>query len=831
MATVREFLNALRKFNEKVLSTLREVNGAIVAFWKQLLAARISIFCILAGLAVLRLDAGQAVVLAFVADVQGKLGSGIDQPDLFAILGAVINSRQALVFVFACVWSGLNAWYWPHLLLRYQRNDCPVWFVWLTAVLGGLPALGAAAVLVWLPGVAAYLGWVIFAPLGLGLVLLLGFVSPIVRWSPRIGRLIDHPSRFVGQRARNRNGMPLGGKAIEDVFTIASLLVGLVLLVIMAIPSIGVGISQYLGAAGVAFLSIGLIISGTSFLAYMCGQARINLALAAVCAFLVTSYCIDRHAVRTLDTAAARIGGAASRPPDRYPGIDQALTIWSEKNPTGPLILVAAAGGASRAGYWASAVLRALDERTECAFGQHVFAMSSVSGGSLGTMAFAAFTAEHPPHRNADGTKIRCSALFDKRLDFDRTFVGKDYLSPAVGSMLFPDLIGQFLPLPASIPDRAAALEIAWEQGWATSHKAVFGSAGHGLDSDFSTIWQHGLHTPADPWVPLALINGTSVDTGRRIITAPVSLSLGRDVIAPEDAYDFFQLVDRPIRGSTAILNGARFPLVSPAATLSGHCRRFGAMVDGGYFDNGGIETVRDLITLVRRNPNTKGRAIIVVEIDDDPDGSGDWAPDRNAPDLDRHPALGDPHAADPLLTGPLPDHGQGMGSEMTAILNAFFNARSAHGVLAAKRLSGATSEFVPVSGNSAQFQQLLRLTFNLDHLGRDPIAMSWQLSPGSRDLIDVALDAQDVNGKKVPDWALAAKARLSSAYGQGVLPNPIVAQRAALRTMANCLDLSPKPGVIHTIPGPVARSIGVQSGDHCPIHENETPQVVKIKG
>ena len=45
-------------------------------------------------------------------------------------------------------------------------------------------------------------------------------------------------------------------------------------------------------------------------------------------------------------------------------------------------------------------------------------------------------------------------------------------------------------------------------------------------------------------------------------------------------------------RASTAIHNGARFPLVSPSGGLAGH----GHVIDGGYFDNSGAELIRQMI-------------------------------------------------------------------------------------------------------------------------------------------------------------------------------------------------------------------------------------------
>ena len=55
-----------------------------------------------------------------------------------------------------------------------------------------------------------------------------------------------------------------------------------------------------------------------------------------------------------------------------------------------PIILVAAAGGGSRAAAHTASVLAAVDAATCGAFGDHVFAISSVSGGALGSALYAA---------------------------------------------------------------------------------------------------------------------------------------------------------------------------------------------------------------------------------------------------------------------------------------------------------------------------------------------------------------------------------------------------------------------------------------------------------
>ena len=149
----------------------------------------------------------------------------------------------------------------------------------------------------------------------------------------------------------------------------------------------------------------------------------------------------------------------------------------------------------------------------------------------------------------------------------------------------------------------------------------------------FLDHWTPGSATPA------LIINATEVETGRRLIISPFAMN----VTYPDQArwfYDepglppFFRpevadgthrpLVNSDIRVSTAAVLSARFPWVLPAATLE---RGVGVVhaVDGGYFDNSGIDTARDLAEglafqrfqyrkeLVEGDPRTNFEIYIIV--------------------------------------------------------------------------------------------------------------------------------------------------------------------------------------------------------------------------
>ena len=99
-----------------------------------------------------------------------------------------------------------------------------------------------------------------------------------------------------------------------------------------------------------------------------------------------------------------------------------------------------------------------------------------------------------------------------------------------------------------------------------------------------------------EPWRPLLIVQGASENGGRRFLTSGVKFAC--DEI---DADDFLDSVGHDVAASTAILNGARFPWISPGGTFSAaRCGAAGKqtdhILDGGYFDGAGAETLRETV-------------------------------------------------------------------------------------------------------------------------------------------------------------------------------------------------------------------------------------------
>src|SRR6266850_2324328 len=128
---------------------------------------------------------------------------------------------------------------------------------------------------------------------------------------------------------------------------------------------------------------------------------------------------------------------------------------WKENRPA-PIVFVATAGGGIRAAYWTAVALGHLSDQLP-KFPDRVFAISGVSGGSLGAVAMEAlFASENPPPQ---GFKEAAKSLLQH-----------DFLGPAILRMAFTEVV---MPLSdvVGFTDRGKALELGWSAAWRRTFK------------------------------------------------------------------------------------------------------------------------------------------------------------------------------------------------------------------------------------------------------------------------------------------------------------------------------------------------------------------------
>jgi hypothetical protein len=502
---------------------------------------------------------------------------------------------------------GFQAWFWARACVEDQVGPRSRWqgnlvLVWVPRILAIIPFASLTWALLHIRfGTAP---WGVWALVGSGAILL----TFIIARHDLTQRLRSHLARLraVGH-PRKADVLDAALDRLRPFLMGAGLVLAAVFMVLFTIDPVGPAL--WFGPCAIVLFAAALVIPVMTTLIQLGRKVGVRATEWIVIVMLVASSVADNHAIRLLPERPVQ---------NRRPSIAWAYQAWRGQAAlvpgTGrPIIFVAIAGGASRAGFWSGEVLSRLEEMSGGEFSRHTFAISSVSGGSVGAVGFLASLPD-PVSRLPLAARVG-------------DFTGRDFLSPVFGGGAFPDLLQRVIPV-AVLPDRAQALERGWEVGW-KRHCAAIGGC---QDSDllrrsFLSAWQGSRG-----WSPLLMINGVHEETGALILTSTARLS--NFVVAA----DFTDLTHQDVRLSTAILNGARFPYISPGGTyVPWNGGESGHIVDGGYFDAAGVETIRQLARSLFKTLDDASsrdlRPIYLVIANADPPGAP-AKPARLAPDL-----------------------------------------------------------------------------------------------------------------------------------------------------------------------------------------------------
>ena len=537
--------------------------------------------------------------------------------DVLRVLGEDAG-WPALWFLLAAVLGAAVAWWSARVMFYFRfRNPASAPHVF-PKVKEYLPRALGASVLV-LTAIAliqvsfSYDGW-ITGPAGrlrlLALVLLLlaaGFVYLTVKRRVWFARLAGgaRPSDLRSLRELHWQAwLPL---ALAAAF-------GFGLMILFAY--LANQVAPYLGTATVPLLAvIGLIPAGSA-LVYLGNRASLPVVSLVLIWAAISTYVADNHYVRRYaGMDSYRLADQPPAPARPLPEIRDRFAGWMaglEPRTGGvPTFVVSAEGGGIRAAYWTALVLGELQDRARAAgldFSRHLFAISGVSGGSLGAATFAALLANR--HAGLEPKADGCAV--DEGVD-PTTVRGRaervlrhDFLSPTVAVMLFSDLFQQFVPY-GFLNDRAVALERSFEAAWDACEQ------GGWFERPFTALW-----TETPPFVvPPLFLNSTVVETGQRLIAAPVRIAEP----AFSEALDSYRALGPDVPLSTAVHNSARFTYVSPAGTVrwqrdSGRSEWL-RLVDGGYFENSGAVTAGEVVDDLTSAAGTK---TVVIHISNDPE-------------------------------------------------------------------------------------------------------------------------------------------------------------------------------------------------------------------
>jgi hypothetical protein len=243
-----------------------------------------------------------------------------------------------------------------------------------------------------------------------------------------------------------------------------------------------------------------------------------------------------------------------------------------------PVFIIAAEGGGIYAASAAAMFLGTLQQDAHH-FSEHVFALSGVSGGAIGSTVFQALDNVSAARLGSAGEMT----LTDKA----REIMEDDHFSPVVGS-IFPEILGA--PI-----GRAETLVASFRRSTQERDK----DAGRALAAPFSRHWTLQGAAPA------LVLNATWVETGFRVAFAPFLLNATDESLysfadkgMPDEEADC-QKAEKERRVCTSLMAAAavsaRFPLVLPPFSTAMSGDRRWNFVDGGYTDNSGATTALDL--------------------------------------------------------------------------------------------------------------------------------------------------------------------------------------------------------------------------------------------
>src|SRR5262245_56735992 len=307
---------------------------------------------------------------------------------------------RVFFYLTLAVW-GLSVWYWSRVVLdaEFWSADGPY-----TGLPRHLPrVLGAATLL--LPAVPIALAtnakWARAAMI-LGCVALAALLLVFVRRRHR---------RSGGPRPE-REAFSLGAAGRIVAVSLAVSLALFALFVFAPLPA-----GRHLGPVAILFIAAANTVFFGSLAVFATRASRVRIEIIALTCAAAFSFWNDNHDV------------PVERLEDSLPSIEQRFAEWHGRMPAGDrsvVFLAAADGGGIRAAYWTATVLGALDEGETRAFRNRLFAVSGISGGTLGAAVYAGLRHDYPQ----GGIDMRRTG---------QAILAEDLLSPTLAKLVTGD--------------------------------------------------------------------------------------------------------------------------------------------------------------------------------------------------------------------------------------------------------------------------------------------------------------------------------------------------------------------------------------------------------
>jgi len=305
----------------------------------------------------------------------------------------------------------------------------------------------------------------------------------------------------------------------------------------------------------------------------------------------------------------------------------QVVEKWREHHAKDarPMAVVTATGGGIQAAAWTAKVLTGLQtelEQTACKkdpqekniFGSSIVLISSVSGGSVGSMYFAEDLAER-----AGSTPPMAGAFVQGCAPLPVAQAARaSSLREAAWGLAYPDALRTAFPLLAEKPrDRGWAIEQAWKRCWPGAARTLNG-------------WAEALDQGA---MPAVILNATTAESGQRFLLTNYQPPESRPAPSgdtPEltPSLSFARVYpDYDLPVTTAARLSATFVYVTAMAKAGTPDQPRFHLADGGYYDNYGIVSAVEWLLQATlpdaafpgHSPNA-GRKLLLIQIEASPE-------------------------------------------------------------------------------------------------------------------------------------------------------------------------------------------------------------------
>jgi hypothetical protein len=376
----------------------------------------------------------------------------------------------------------------------------------------------------------------------------------------------------------------------------------LVLTLVMCVPAWNMALSSLLRPGAILIVAITCFTLLFTIIAYFHDYTRRPFGLIVVILIILFSLFNDNTSLNYLNNKNVK----------KRLKVDVAFDAWLNRkrpawealhgNKDMPVIMIATQGGGIRGLSWTTRVFNYLDTAYP-GFLNQTFVISGVSGGGVGATAYLSWLRDRqlgidpiPGYEHLDG------------------FTKRDHLSTLTASFAFGDNFQRFLPVPISALERSKMLGFTW-------NKYYKECVGHdSFSKSFLEMWYPGKGFNYN--LPSLMLNGTLAENGQRVITSNLDVAASTWFA---DDIDFFNFTRRDINRSFAALNCSRFPFITSGGLMEGGGTRKGHIVDGGYRENTGLQTLFNVFCTVReRIRKETGLRLVVIYLQNGSDERDD---------------------------------------------------------------------------------------------------------------------------------------------------------------------------------------------------------------